>query len=108
MVKRDQFTPEEVERLTRWAGELGFYVVYDPFRQRDGELDRLLRANRPERDEFMAHHRLNIEPATDDQPFFFQFYRWADLFRMDLRGKGGARPPLALLVLLGSLDRSPC
>ncbi len=105
MVKRTPFTLGEVERLTHWAEALGFYVVCDPFTERDGELDRLLRASRAERDELVTSHRLNIQPATDDQPFFFQFYRWADLFRMDLRGQGGTRPPLALLVLLGTFGQ---
>ncbi len=105
MLKRSPFTPTELERLARWAERLGFWVVYDPFTRRNNELDTLLRASRREREKLISDHRLSIEPATDDKPFFFQFYRWADLLRMVLGGREGTRPPLALLVLLGTFGQ---
>jgi len=102
LVKRSPFTRAEVDELSAWTQSLAFEVIYDPYTRRDSELDALIRAGPQERAQLIAEHRLNIKPATDDQPFFFQFYRWSDLLRMDLNRRGGVRPPLALLILLGS------
>ncbi len=102
LIKRSPFRAGEVEVLTRWTASLGFDVIYDPYTRREGGLETLIRAGPRERARFIAQHQLNISPPTDDKPFFFQLYRWRDLFRMDLTGRGGPRPPLALLILLGS------
>ena len=104
LVKQSPFTPQEVRALAEWADGLGFEVVYDPFTRRSGELEALARAGPGERQRTIAGHVLNIRPATDDQPFFFRFHRWDHLAKM--AGIGGGprvRPPLALIILLGSL-----
>ncbi|MCJ7691814.1 MAG: class I SAM-dependent methyltransferase [Sedimentisphaerales bacterium] len=102
LVKRSPFSKDEVETLRSWTESLGFDVNYDPYTERGNELETIIHLSPKERSQFIAGHRLNIQPATDDRPFFFQFYRWGDLLRMDLKGGGGVRPPLALLILLGS------
>jgi SAM-dependent methyltransferase len=39
---------------------------------------------------FMARYKFNIEPATDDRPYFFHFFKWAVLPEiLALRGQGG-------------------
>ncbi|MDH3372822.1 MAG: SAM-dependent methyltransferase [Gammaproteobacteria bacterium] len=42
-------------------------------------------------EEFFRRYKFHIEPATDDQPYFFHFFKWAS-FRevIDLRKRGGA------------------
>jgi len=99
MVKRSPLTQSEVETLASWAEPLGFEVIYDPYTHREGELETLIRATYQERDRFITQYPLNIRPATDDKPFFFQFNRWLDLFKQKKKGGGS----LAMLVLLGSL-----
>ena len=38
----------------------------------------------------MARYKFNIEPATDDRPYFFHFFKWAVLPEiLALRGQGG-------------------
>jgi hypothetical protein len=74
IVKRSPFTRSEVETLTSWTESLGFEVIYDPYTPREGELETLIRAPSEERTQFIAQYRLDIRPATDDRPFFFQFY----------------------------------
>lgn len=103
LVKRSPFTDAEVDALTAWTESLGFEVLYDPYRGRDNELDALSRTSVDQRAVFIAAHAVNIAPATDDRPFFFQFYRWSDLGRLITGRGGGVRPPLALLILLASL-----
>jgi hypothetical protein len=98
IVKRSPFTRSEVETLTSWTESLGFEVIYDPYTPRKGELETLIRALPGERTQFIAHYRLDIRPATDDRPFFFQFLRWRDVL-LDWSSKGR----LAQLILLVSL-----
>jgi len=97
------FTQAEVETLTRWAESLKFDVIYDPYTHRESELETLARANPEERARFIAQYCLNISPATDDIPFFFHFYRWGNLLRLNLKGSCDVRPSLAVLILLGAL-----
>ena len=43
-----------------------------------------------QRNEFIARYKFHIEPATDDRPHFFRFFKWnaaAEIF--SLREQGG-------------------
>lgn len=57
------------------------------------------------RDAFMERYKFNLEPATDDRPFFFQFFKWRVLPEiLSLVGKGGM--PLlewGYLILIATL-----
>lgn len=113
LLARSAFTPEEVASLTKWAEERGFDVLYDPHHKRDGPWDRLLRASAAEREAFIEAYPFNIRPTSDDDPFFFQFYRWRSLVDIATGGKGGlagssggygiTRVPLGLMILALSL-----
>ncbi len=44
----------------------------------------------PETGSFIDSYKFNIEPATDDAPYFFHFFRWRVLPEiLSLRGQGG-------------------
>ncbi|RZL90481.1 MAG: SAM-dependent methyltransferase [Variovorax sp.] len=44
----------------------------------------------PDRDEFMQRYKFHIEPATDDKPHFFHFFKWRSLPELlSLKGQGG-------------------
>ncbi|MCX5886587.1 MAG: hypothetical protein NT096_11885 [Proteobacteria bacterium] len=101
MIKRTPFTRAEVELLTNWTKSLGFEVIYDPYTHRMGELETLIRSTPEERARFIVQYPLNINPATDDKPFFFQFQRWHNLFVK----KNGIRASLAELILLVSFSQ---
>jgi hypothetical protein len=103
LVKESPFTQQEVRRITRWTAQLGFEVIYDPYTQRNNELEELIVADANQRRRLIDQSSYNIKPCSDDRPFYFQSYRWADLLQMNLLKKGGAHPPMALLILLGSL-----
>jgi hypothetical protein len=88
LVKRSPFTRAEVERLANWAASLGYAVIYDPYTPRTGELEILIRSTPLERQAFISHHPLNIRPATDNMPFFFQFNKWRDFVSMrNIKGR---------------------
>jgi len=58
-----------------------------------------------EREDFMQRYKFNIQPATDDRPFFFQFFKWRVLPEiLSLSGQGGM--PLlewGYLILIATL-----
>jgi len=44
----------------------------------------------PGRDEFLQSYKFHIEPATDDKPHFFHFFKWRSLPELvSLKGQGG-------------------
>ncbi len=44
----------------------------------------------PERHDFIRRYKFDISPATDDRPYFFQFFRWPLLGEaLAMRGAGG-------------------
>ena len=45
----------------------------------------------PERASFIERYKFDLRPATDDRPYFFDFFRWQALNELlDLRAQGGA------------------
>ncbi|HLT91891.1 MAG TPA: spermidine synthase [Woeseiaceae bacterium] len=43
------------------------------------------------RADFLARYKFNVEPATDDRPYFFHFFKWSAFEElMSLREQGGA------------------
>ena len=44
----------------------------------------------PDRQSFLDSYKFNVTPATDDQPFFHNFFKWSTLVEiLRLRGQGG-------------------
>ena len=138
VLKNGEFARDELERIRRFDRERGFdegYLPRDGAGQADGSQGRPGGAPRPpvlalvgpQRDEFLRNYAYRVEPATDDRPYFFDFFRWPLLSRLQLtRGAGAPTAldmtyPLHLLALclaliaavvlaalpLGSLRRQP-
>ena len=58
----------------------------------------------PERAEFIERYKFNIAPATDNRPYFFDFFRWRALPELlNLRTQGGAMLDWGYLILLTTL-----
>ncbi len=98
LIKRSPFTTSETTTLTLWARQMDFRVLYNPHHARKGKFDHLIRANTKRREQLLKAFPLNVSPATDDVPFFFQFHRWRDLFGAPM----GIKAPLAMWILVGS------
>jgi len=91
IVKRSPFSPHEVERLRRAAGDLGFTLLYapgwpapavkDPVEMRRigaslADYRALILA--PDRERFLETYRYDVAATTDDRPFFFHITRLRD------------------------------
>jgi hypothetical protein len=81
MLKRAPFTASEVAILEGLAPELDMNLLYAPGGQGDGEFYDLITAEDPE--VYYATYPLNIEPPTDDNPFFFHLLRARDFLDAD-------------------------
>ncbi len=112
LLKRSPFTEQQVAGLARWAEDRGFEVLYDPYHERAGPFNTFLRADAGGRARQIAGYAFNIRPTTDDDPFFFQFYRWRSVFGLasgksglagSTGGYGITRVPLGFLILAFSL-----
>ena len=116
LLKKTPFTAADVVRLDKVSQDLGFTVLYAPGlepalvieepaeMQRTGtsaaDYRRLILA--PDRHAFYASYPLDVQPTTDDRPFFFHTTRLRDQFqvafgRWMLFGNGLS----ALLTLMG-------
>jgi spermidine synthase len=115
MLKKSEFTREEIATLRQAAQQLEFNVIYAPTfpgetpdplptDEVDGmetaDYPRLIRAT--DRQVFYAAYRTDVRPTTDDRPFFFHTTKLRDQFQVAfgktmLFGNGLS----ALLTLMG-------
>lgn len=105
LLKKTPFSSQEMEAVREWARSNRFELMYDPEAPMNSEFDAVLRSPRREREEFYRRYVYNVRPATDDRPFFFDYYKWTHLFRKESGRYGFAATnmPLSLWTLLLSL-----
>jgi spermidine synthase len=102
LVKNGDFTSGEIERIREFARTRSFDTAYFPGMRAD-EADHFIRLGEPYiydatfallgdgAADFLARYKFHVEPATDDRPYFFHFFRWKTLPEvMALRKAGGA------------------
>lgn len=101
LVKDSDFTAREIAAIKEFSSTRSFDLVYYPgMRAIDANRYNLLAQPYffegavallgPQRQDFIDQYKFYIEPATDDRPHFFRFFKWnaaAELFA--LREKGG-------------------
>jgi hypothetical protein len=93
IMKKSEFTSEEVVRLRSVVDALGFEMLYAP--DTGDPNNWFVRFfNAADRGRFFQDYPLDVSPTTDDRPFFFEYYGWSNLgnFRS---GK------ITLVILLG-------
>jgi len=111
IVSRAPFTAAELARLTSTVSELGFKVVVAPHAQAGSPaLMEILGASAPSTlFHLTSKYHLDLSPASDDRPFFFQQIRLSDpqsyLYAMKsddgvVRGNLKAMSTLALIILM--------
>ncbi len=105
LFKRTPFTAEEVARLQAQAAELGYTVIYAPGLTPTEEVSEFIAGN--DHAAFISDYPLDISPATDNRPFFFNLILLGDLFDPTLSGSGVYRTSMeAILILFGVIGVS--
>jgi SAM-dependent methyltransferase len=101
LVKDSVFTGAEIAALRAFCRARSFDVAYYPgieageanrynVLERPDFHDGALALLGPERDAYLARYKFNIAPATDDRPYFFQFFKWSTLPELlALKERGG-------------------
>ena len=116
LVKQGDFNLEELQSVRRFTDERSFDIAYAP----DMRLEEANRYNilsspvfyhavrallGDDQARFLKQYKFNLQPATDDRPFFHHFFKWTTLPEiLQLKGKGGM--PLVewgYLVLVATL-----
>ena len=98
LFKREPFTPGEVARLQERAAALGFTVLYAPGLPTTEAVGQFIAA--PDHAALVAAYPLDISPATDDRPFFFNLVRFGDLLDAGLSGSGVYRTSMEAIIIL--------
>ena len=103
LVKLEPYTAEELARLQSFADREGFLFWHRPDRPGDQAVSRYLWMSAAEREAYLAGHYLRLQAATDQSPFFFNFYKWRSLIRRAPEDPGttpstGQRMLLVMLV----------
>jgi len=101
LVKNGGFTPTELAAVKEFSTQRSFDMAYTPQLTRD-QVNRYNILKAPvfyqaatallgdKREEFMRRYKFNLQPATDDRPYFHQFFKWSTFVEiMQLRSKGG-------------------
>jgi len=101
LVKNSAFTSREITAIKEFCRARSFDLAYYPGMQADeaNRYNLLAQASffegavallGPQRQDFIDQYKFYIEPATDDRPHFFRFFKWnaaAEIF--SLREQGG-------------------
>lgn len=90
LVKNGKITAEETANLKQFCRQNNFDLAYYPGIKPD-EVNRYHRLNQPyiyqavtaltgpDHDAYIDDYKFNIEPASDDRPYFSQFFKWQTL-----------------------------
>jgi hypothetical protein len=79
LVRNQPFSPEDAQRLRQFAKQMGFRRWALPDAPLNTLHSRLLRATPEKRERLLANYPLIVTPTSDDNPFFFNYYRWRHL-----------------------------
>jgi hypothetical protein len=119
LVKNGAFTAGEIERLKGFAAGRSFDAAWYPgMRPEEANVYNLLEAPwfyeaaralaGPGANDFIARYKFAIAPATDDRPYFFDFFRWRSLPELlRLRTQGAAAMlDMGYLILSATLAQA--
>jgi len=101
LVKNGEVSEQEIDSIKTFCRERSFDVAYVPgiSEQQANQYNILQRPIfyrgatallSAKRQQFMDQYKFNLEPATDDRPYYHHFFKWTTLVEViQLRGKGG-------------------
>jgi hypothetical protein len=105
LIRLEPFEPNEIARVSTETQELAFEPLLLAGSPAHPVFDALMTSVGSEREALFARLPYIIDPVTDEQPFFFRFFRWRDLFsqKQYLAVHTSALGQLVLVLLLVSL-----
>jgi spermidine synthase len=82
LTKKTPFTFSQIRKLEAFVNDSPFELWHLPGRRFDNPVSHLLTTGADSRRTFYEETPLKLEASTDDSPFFFQVYKWADLLNL--------------------------
>ena len=101
LLKNGVFTAQEIAAAETFCRQRSFDLAYAPAMQvqQANQFNQLPSALfyqatnallGTDRDKFLSEYKFNLQPATDDRPYFHQFFKWSSLNEiLSLRDQGG-------------------
>jgi spermidine synthase len=102
LIKNGELSAAEIANIRAFADERSFDLAYYPGMSREEAnrynlldqpylFDGAIALIGPERGSFLARYKFDVSPATDDRPYFFDFFKWQALPELlQRRALGGA------------------
>ncbi len=102
LVKNGAVSTQDIEQVRAFCAARSFDVAWYPGISRDESNrynrlrdawfhDAALALLGEQRERFLDDYKFNLRPASDDQPYFFHFFKWRTLAEvLQLRERGGA------------------
>ena len=100
IMKKNNFTSNEVNVIKDACNKLGFEIVYIPGLSNDESFKNLIYANNL--DNFFESFPIDISPPTDDRPFFFHMMKMSNFYKLNF-SQGMMSMNLRAITILGSL-----
>ncbi len=101
LIKNGAFTGAEIDAVKSFCENLGFDVAWYPGMQAT-EANRFNQLRQPwffhstvallgkDAGQFIDDYKFDLQPSTDDRPYFFHFFKWNNLPEIiSLQGRGG-------------------
>ena len=116
LVKNGRFSSEELDAVKTFSNARGFDLAYAPG-LKDDLVNRFNILEHPiffqaatallgkQQAEFIEQYKFNLQPATDDKPYFNQFYKWSSFNELFQKRNRGGMPLLewGFITLLATL-----
>lgn len=82
LLKKTPFTEEDMLKLSSFAEEMGFFLIYDPRAEKvsNNIMRKIIPATKEERKRIIDQLPYNLTPCTDNNPFFYNFIKWKTVF----------------------------
>jgi hypothetical protein len=103
LLRKSPLSDEDKKALIDFTRERGLGIVYIPGGRGNNPFYSMLNAGDPAK--FMEQYRYDVSPVTDEKPFFYKYYKWANftLSKEGVGGQIGANFPVGEIVLLALL-----
>jgi hypothetical protein len=99
--KASEFTDDEVRTVESLVATAGFELLYTPLTRPDNIFTRMLEA--PDPTEVWKGYQTNVEPTRDNNPFFFNSIRFAQLQKVLEGSYEWQKTNLGTFILFGLL-----
>ena len=101
LFKRTPFTSADVQKLQSVTEDLGFRLIYAPGLEPFEEVGAFIVSD--DHAAYIRAYPLDVSPATDNRPFFFNLILLGDLFDPELSSSGVYRTSMEAIVILGAV-----